>query len=404
MKRNLLFISALTLISFSVQAQEKVANVEHSIIYHQPGRFSAWPANNGVFLFDEKEILVGFTEAKYKLNKSHNGEAPFLSWLGRSVDGGKTWTTWDPEGYAGDFGAHPELKKLDSPLNFKAPGFALRVVGTSYHGNEDERSHFFYTYDRGKTWQGPYSFGDILAWKELRESGLDELSPRTDYVVLSKNECLVFMSARKSDLFGSDRLFCIKTIDGGRSFTFQGWVVGPANHPDNNPKVELFADATKNPAANQCRAVMSQTVRLKNGALFATIRRKFVADDRKEYHWIDGYTSTDGGKSWKFTSKIADTGGSNGNPPACTLTKDGRICVVYGERTQGTIRVVYSSDNGQNWTNPQILMDGFWSEDMELNDLGYPRVVSLKNGSLVAMYYYSTGEHLHHIRASIWKP
>ncbi|MGV3556818.1 sialidase family protein [Larkinella arboricola] len=386
------------------KAQKAVKNVQHSIIYHQPGRFAGWPANGGAFLFENDEILVGFTEARYKITNTHNAEKPFLSWLGRSTDGGQTWTTADPAQYVGDFGDTPNLKPVSTPINFKHSGFAMRVVGASYHGAEDGRAHFFYTYDKGKSWQGPFSFGDLFQWKELSNIGLDELSPRTDYIVTSKNECLLFFSVRKANSFGSDRLFCIKTVDRGKSFAFQGWIVGPAGSAGKYTKVKLFDDDSKNPYANECRAVMSQSEKLRDGTLVTMIRRKYVTKDKQELHWIDAYSSTDGGKTWSFTSKVADTGAENGNPPAFTTTKDGRLCVVYGERDHGTIRVVYSADKGKVWSEPQILMDGFWSEDKQLNDLGYPRVVRRKDGKMVAMYYYSTKEHLHHLRASIWTP
>ncbi len=410
MKTNrllLLFSTAIFEIGLGtnhLKAQDKVKDVQHSVVYHQAGRFAGWPANGGAFMFANDEILVGFTEAKYKITKTHNAEKPFLNWLGRSTDGGKNWVTSDPDNFVGDFGDQPVLKPVSTPVNFKHPQFAMRVVGASYHGAEDGRAHFFYTYDKGQTWQGPFSFGDLFQWKELSDIGLDELSPRTDYIVTNKNECLLFFSVRKAESFGSDRLFCIKTSDGGKSFAFQGWIVPPTNVKGNYPKVKLFADDSKNPYANECRAVMSQSERLSDGTIVTMIRRKFVTADKQEIHWIDAYSSNDDGKTWRFTSKLADTGAENGNPPAFTTTKDGRLCVVYGERDHGTMRVVYSADKGKTWTDPQILMDGFWSEDMQLNDLGYPRVVRRKDGKMVAIYYYSTKEHLHHLRASIWKP
>lgn len=385
-------------------AQKSVKNVQHTVIYHQPGRFAGWPANCGAYIYNHDEILVGFTEAIYKKTNSHNADAPYKSWQARSLDGGVTWTYSDPENYVGDFGKKPELKKLTAPINFRHPEFALRLVGDSYHGADDGRGHFFYSYDKGNSWQGPYSVGDMLQWPEFAGTGFNELSPRTDFIVKSDKECLLFFSLRTANKFGTDRLFCIKTADGGQSFTFQGWVVPPANAKGTFPKVKLFDDDARNPFANECRAVMSQTLQLKDGTIVSAIRRKYVTNEKEEIQWIDAYSSTDDGKTWTFTSKIADTGAENGNPPAMTLTKDGRLCVVYGERDHGTIRVVYSKDKGKTWTKPQILMEGFWSEDMELNDLGYPRVVCRKDGKMVAMYYYSTKEHLHHLRATIWQP
>jgi hypothetical protein len=36
--------------------------------------------------------------------------------------------------------------------------------------------------------------------------------------------------------------------------------------------------------------------------------------------------------------------------------------------------------------------------------LGYPRVVTRSDGKMVAIFYYSTKESLHHIHATIWDP
>lgn len=63
----------------------------------------------------------------------------------------------------------------------------------------------------------------------------------------------------------------------------------------NDVKVDLFEDKSKNPGANECRAVMSQSVQLENGTIVSAIRRKYIAEDKEEYHWIDVYHSKDGG-------------------------------------------------------------------------------------------------------------
>jgi len=378
--------------------------LQHFIVYQAEGRFAGWPANNGVWQFEDDEILVGFTEAEYWLNEGHNAKEPYHSWLARSRDGGETWTTRDPENYVGDFGDQPELKVIEEPINFMQPGFAMRAVGRKYHGAADPRGHFFYSYDAGQTWKGPFGFGNVLDYPELKKYGLDELTPRTDYLVTGKNTCIVFVSARIKGQFGTDRLFCIETKDGGKTFSFLGWVVKPfdLNEIHETFKVDLTDDPDKNPYATQCRAVMPHSVMLKDGAIVSVIRRKFEME--QNYNWIDAYKSDDGGKTWQFLSRVAGTGAGNGNPPSIAKTKDGRLCVVYGERTNGTIQSVISDDNGSSWNEPVVLMDGFWSEDMELNDLGYPRVVCRSDGKMAAIYYYSTKEHLHHLRATIWEP
>ncbi|MCK4748744.1 MAG: exo-alpha-sialidase, partial [Bacteroidales bacterium] len=298
----------------------------------------------------------------------------------------------------------PEKSFPESPIDFSRDGFAMRVVGNAYHGANDPGGHFFYSYDSGNSWKGPYSFGAILECPEIKKYGMNDLTPRTDYLVTGQDKCVVFMSARRRGKFGKDRLFCVETSDGGKSFQFLGWVIKPfeENDPKNSRKVVLTDDPEKNPYPTQCRAVMSHSILLDNGEIISVMRRKFEMD--RNYNWIDAYKSADGGKTWHFLSRVGDTGLGNGNPPSITLTKDGRFCVVYGERTNGTIQAVISQDKGETWSEPQILMDGFWSEDMEFGDLGYPRVFSRSDGRLVAVYYYSTKDHLHHLRATIFNP
>lgn len=388
------------------QIPSRVAeNAQHTVIYHQEGRFAAWPANNGAWIFNGKEILTGFTEAAYHLGSGHNAKAPYRSWLARSKDGGETWKALDPVNYVGDFGEVPAAKPLEKPIRFDHPKFVLRVSGNGYHGNDDPNAHFFYSYNAGVTWNGPYGFGKLADHPELQKYNLTDLTPRTDYIVMGKNECLLFFSAREKGVFGSDRLFCVKTSDGGQTFGFHGWIVKPYLKDETGgvPRVDIFNDTEKGPSATECRAVMSQSARLKDGTLISVMRRKYETTDAP-FNWLDAYISHDGGSTWSFQSYVASTGAGNGNPPGLTTLADGRICVVYGERTYGTIQAVMSTDNGKTWSEPILIMDGFWSEDMEFDDLGYPRVVQRKDGKLVAMYYYSTREHLHHLRATVWEP
>ena len=318
---------------------------------------------------------------------------------------GHTWEGYDPVGYVGDFGKKPELKTLTKPIDFSHPQFAMRMVGEGYHGSHDERGHFFFSYDAGKTWNGPYRFGmdNIREWPELKNTTLPkeiELTPRTDYVVEGKDKCLVFMSVRAKGEFGTDRLFCMRTLDGGTTFNFVGWVVPPYDEKkdDLSLKIKLEEDDTQNPHPNQCRAVMSQTIRLENGKLICAMRRKY-----KEHNWVDAYLSEDGGISWAFLSEVGDAGAGNGNPPALNITDKGRLVAVFGNRKDpGTMMIVYSDNEGQSWSEPLILRDGYGSVDMETIDLGYPQLLKRKDGKMIALYYWSTEDCLHHIAATIW--
>jgi hypothetical protein len=385
---------------------ERVLNAEHLVVYYEEGKFLGWPANNGAWSADGVNMLVGFTRGDYELIKdNHNIGGNQLSWLARSTDLGQTWKGYDPDNYVGDFGKEPELQSLENPIDFSHPQFAMRVVGTSYHGSFDARGHFFFSYDAGKAWNGPYSLGndDIREWPELKNTTLSdatELTPRTDYVVKGKDECLIFMSVRTKGQFGTDRLFCMRKVDGGRTFNFVSWVVPPYDKKkaDLSAKIKLYKDDAQNPHADESRAVMSKTVLLENGKLICAMRRRY-----KEHNWVDAYVSEDNGNSWTFLSEVGDAGAGNGNPPALNITDKGRLVAIFGNREEpGTMMVVYSDDEGNSWSKPKILRDDYGSVDMETIDLGYPQLLKRKDGKLVALYYWSTKEYLHHIAATIW--
>jgi hypothetical protein len=363
----------------------KLSVPSHRIVYHEDGKFLGWPANNGFWTSDGENLLVGFTRGDYQLQGGHNIGGNIRSWLARSTDMGQTWTAWDPDGYVGDFGDTPESQTLTSPLDFSHPQFVMRVVGIGYLASQDRKAHFFYSYDLGKTWNGPYAFGttDIRQWPELTAAygNNAELTPRTDYIVESSNSMLVFMSARPvGSGLPADRLFCVRTTDGGQTFNWVGWVVPPSD---------------------PYRAVMSQTVRLDNGKLISVVRRREVS----EVNWVDAYVSTNNGQSWTHTSQVGTTGAHNGNPPGLSVTGNGRLVAVFGHRQIGNsnMRVAYSDDEGQTWSEPKILRDDYGSEGGDdCQDLGYPLVKRLADGKMIAIYYWSTLENLHHIAATIW--
>ncbi|RKX33997.1 MAG: hypothetical protein DRP71_08535 [Verrucomicrobia bacterium] len=396
----------IALLVSSLQATPEMKNV---VIYQEDGRYAGWPANNGAWIFEGDEMLVGFTEAPFELRKGHNigPEGTRTSWLARSKDGGQSWVAYDPEEYVGDFGLLPELKPLVIPIRFDAPLFAMRMVGTAYHGSTDPRGHFFYSYDGGDTWMGPHGFGDLINHPEMQKYGLSEMTPRTDYVVLGRHEALIMMSARIEGEFGTDRLFVLRTTDGGQSFFFMGWVVPPFGPDVVNPEatVPLFDDPSLNPHPSQARAVMPQSFLMADGTVVTAMRRRYKNEDLGlNRNWVDAYASRDRGRTWSFMATIGDAGTGNGNPPALSPTADGRLCAVFGDRAKGRILVTYSSDQGKTWSEPFVLRDDFGSEDMETNDLGYPRLLLRSDGKMVALYYYSTHENHHGIFATIWDP
>jgi hypothetical protein len=337
--------------------------VGHSIVYGAPDTFCGWPANNGVWLWGN-EILVGFVYGPYVEKGGHNIGSPSYTGLGRSLDGGQTWTFEDPPDFVGDGGM-----PVPSPggINFAHPDFALRTVSYTSEGQ------FFFSYDRGYSWQGPYTCGDLMSHPEL--SGLEN-SSRTDYVVNGSDDCLIGMSARGCG--PTDRAFMARTTDGGSTFNFVSWV---------------------NTEPCTTRGVMPSTVRISESKLVTTLRRKYPGE------WIDAFVSYDNGNSWAFLSKVTDTYTWNGNPPALVQLPGGRVCCAYGNRLDRRIEARISDDEGATWSDEIILRDDYQPDSYNDPDLGYCRMVVRPDGKLVTMYYWATPEHpTHHIGATIWDP
>jgi hypothetical protein len=331
----------------------------HVIVHAHQGEFDGWPANNGVWNWGD-EILVGFKSGPYKANvKGHSVEPgnDRRFRLARSLDGGASWTVEDPVNFVGH-GA----KATPSPggINFADPNFAMRL----------ERTEFFVSSDRGKTWKGPYrlpTFNRVL-------------TARTDYLVNGPTDCLLFISAAEPRVNASlqDRAACIRTRDGGKTFKFLSWMTG-------------------DPIST--RSVMPSTVRVSKTQLVSVLRRR--DDTGGQTCWIDAFGSNDDGSSWKFLSKVADTGPKNGNPPSMVRLRDSRLVVTYGVRTAPFgIRARISSDNGRTWGRECVLR-----QDADTWDFGYTRTVQRADGRLVTIYYYNTRElPEQHIAATVWDP
>jgi hypothetical protein len=371
-----------------------ILSVHHVVVFHNPNKWAAVPANNGangpVWQWGD-ELLVGFTMGTAHLQSpnTHQCDAskPLISWLARSIDGGETWQTWKPEGYAGQ---PADSRAVAAGMNFASLGFVLRVEGNGYHGNSGCR--WFASDDRGASWSGPYGFGALPDSPEL--AGL-EFTGRTAYLVEGPQTLLLFLSARKTqeaatlNIALEEKPFLVRTDDGGKSWSFVSWLV---------------------PWSDTSRAVMPAPVRLSPSRLVAAVRRKSTGKLGHENiwqryeHWIDCYASADNGATWSHLSRVGDTGESNGNPPALVAMADGRLCCVYGNRTERSMLARFSADGGATWSEPAVIRDDFSSVSGQ-PDLGYPRLYQRPDDKLVAVYFWCSPERPEtHIAATIFKP
>jgi hypothetical protein len=134
--------------------------------------------------------------------------------------------------------------------------------------------------------------------------------------------------------------------------------------------------------------------------MLAALRRKSRANN-----WIDCYQSPDDGLHWFHLSRVCETEAGNnynGNPPALVVMADGRLCCVYGDRTERKMLARYSADAGKTWDEPIVLREDFHSVN-GWPDLGYPRLFKRPDGRLVAAYFWCTKERPQtHIEATVF--
>jgi BNR repeat-like domain len=361
----------------ALNGQDKPANTaaveaRHVIVAREPGRYGGWPANHGIWRWDN-EILVGFSWGHMREGGAAGGhpihrQRPEEHMLARSLDGGETWklertSTLLPPPQPGHIAGVPKEKgkeavALTTPIDFTAPGFALTARMSDIHVGP---SWFFYTTDKGRTWNGPFTLPDF---------GQKGIAARTDYIVDGPHTLTMFLTAAKSN--GREgRVICVRTADGGMKWDLVG-MVGP--EPEGNDF-----------------AIMPSSRRLSPTSILTLVRHR---------RWIEAYRSDDNGATWMHVVRaVPDTG--RGNPPSLVRLTDGRFVVTYGYRAEPFgIRARVSGDEGKTWSDDLVLRS-----DAADWDLGYTRTVQRPDGKLVTVYYYNDSTSPErYIGATIWSP
>jgi hypothetical protein len=358
---------APSLLACAAFAAEPSKNI---MVYREDGRFAGWPANHGIWSWGN-EILVGFEIGAFKLNpRSHaiDYSQPAEHVLARSLDGGETWRIERPQGLR----PPPDRKIAGVPtgsggrdavefigaMDFTRPGFVFTARMEDIHVGP---SRFYYSEDRGATWQGPFRLPDF---------GQKGIAARTDYLVNGKHDATVFLTAAKSN--GREgRVIATRTRDGGKSWQLVSFVT-------SEPEGDDFA-------------IMPSSVRLPDGTIVTAVRRR---------RFIELYRSGDGGRTWQFVNQPAPSTGG-GNPPHMIRLRDGRLALTYGYRSSPFgIRARLSRDDGRTWSEEIILR-----ADGGGGDLGYPRTVERPDGKLVTVYYFNDdAQRERYIAGTIWDP
>lgn len=343
--------------------------VKHFEVFREPGRYAGWPANHGAWQWGN-ELLFGFEVGAYK--ETERGHAidyskPAEHVLARSLDGGETWSIERPDTLqppagakvagvpTGASGKQPE--SCPGGIDFTARGFALTARMLDIHVGP---SRFYYTTDKGKTWEGPF---------HLSVPQYDGIAARTDYIVLGKHDMLLFVTVPKSD--GREgRPVVLRTRDGAKTWRVVG-TIGPEPEPGDY-------------------AIMPATVRMSGSSLYTVIRRRVG---------LETFTSENLGETW-MSRGLAETD-NGGNPPSLVRTLNGQLVLIYGHRSKPFgIRARVSENAGYTWGQELRLRTdaGGW-------DLGYVRTFVRSDGNLVSVYYYNdTKSPERYIGGTIWFP
>lgn len=360
-------------------------------IYREAQRFAGWPANYGIWHWGD-EIVVGFSlgyhaSANQSLH-SRDTSRPFTNMQARSTDGGLSWTVENfPGKRPGERGLSAdehmdvglrlaevldgEGAPSDPPggIDFLHPNFALMCARTGLGAGTC--SLFYISYDRCRSWQGPYS---------LPMFEQTAVAARTDYLVEGQDRCLLFLTANKRN--GHEgRVFCARTQDSGKTFEF----------------VSYIGDE---PTSARAFTIMPASLKLPDGNILCTLRCR--GDDTST--WMDLYISEDAARTWRYLTRPVDfgPGSHNGNPPALNQLPDGRLLLVYGNRTGPYTIAAKLSDDGHTWGD-EIRLRG----DAGSPDIGYPRTAVLPDGQVVTVYYFNDrpdGDGERFVEATIWRP
>lgn len=347
-------------------------DAEHGIVYRNDAEFCGWPFYCGLWKVAGGDIVAGFKKIENAYGDPGDVTHTKLTMgpgeltLIRSSDNGRTWdpATRQPvfrlDTPPGEIAAlGPENYAPEGPLDFGDPDVLIMSGAVPALLKTNSRAWLRASTDGGRTWRRP-----IL----LPLGGLGNLTGHGSSMVRTDGVNLLGLTTTLSDGWFNRPL--VYASDDGTDWRFLSFI-GPAE--DEGAAMD---DRSGTLIFGPIGYFYTRLIPLANGRILASIRHQ---RDARDVIWTEVYDSDDGGRTWRFLSRVNDWGA----PGDVVQMADGRIVCVYGYRVapQG-VRARVSEDGGRTWGAEIVLRDdgGSW-------DLGYPRVIEHEPGRLLSVYY-----------------
>ena len=374
----------------------RAGKAEHFVVYRNEREFAAWPFYCGLWRTADGSVVAGFKrvpsdygrpEAVDHTNLTRNmGEIVVI----RSRDGGRSWDpdtivpVFDmaireekdlPGGAAADWSGLP-------PLDFASRDTLIMGGGIPALFAPTARAWMRASTDGGRTWRAPTLLPN-WDFPSLSMPGTSQYSVRKDGVMLAG----IHTNAPGAQ---GPRPIVYACAD-GVNWLYLGSIV------DGEPPSPYYPGGSPFAAAPH---FYPRAVVLADGRVIASVRYQ---RDARYVLWTEIHESLDGGRTWRWLSRVNDWGAPGDLVPMA----DGRVVCVYGYRQMPSgIRYRVSEDGGTAWGRETILRDdgGSW-------DLGYPRVIELAPGRLLTTYYINRKDDriqmnggVRHIAATVFEP
>ena len=369
----------------------RVRDAEHSIVYRNDGEFAGWPFTSGFWVTANDDYVLGIKKRKVNYRDPNDITHIETAKAGpqivtvRSHDKGLSWgeqsDLFDMGADQGAlFAAGPRDYSGEPKLDFTDRNVLVASGSTPDFFCADGQAWIRVSVDGGYTWRPP-----IFAPK----FGLPILSGHGSTLVRPDGVSLIFLTAVSADGV-KRRPVVYASVDGGAFWAF----------------VSFMTPALDDGAADDDRSVnfkfaayryfYPRGIMMPDGRIVASVR---CQRDPTGVLWTEVFDSDDGGRTWRFLSRVNDWGA----PGDLACMADGRLACVYGYRLPPYgVRARLSEDGGRSWAREIIIRDdgGSW-------DLGYPRVIERRAGELLTVYYMNRADdpiRVRHIAQTIFRP